>query len=330
MWEFLGWLYNQIIYRPQLNLLELLYLLTNDIGWSIVILSVLINLLLFPLFSQNYLNSQKLRLLQPKLRELQEKYRANPIELLNQTKAFYQKHDLKNGHALLILVLQILFASGLFYLTNNLSRGKQLTGLYDFLFNRSEAQFSNLAFGLLEINKTASDYIWLPILVGLLSYLLGMYMFRWSPKIPVPETKKTTTDEPKLLDPEVFQKSLEWQSIYFFPAIVFVTTYVIPTGVAIYILTTSIIALFRQVYITHFYKDKIYLLAEEIAKSDPASKDDDPSNNLEAHINPNLATTQPIPTLVQNKTSTKSGKKQPKLKLTNNLAKKVKQKAKAK
>ena len=71
MWEFLGWLYNQIVYYPQLNLLELLYLLTNDIGWSIVILSILINLLLFPLFSKNYLNSQKLRLLQPKLKELQ-------------------------------------------------------------------------------------------------------------------------------------------------------------------------------------------------------------------------------------------------------------------
>jgi YidC/Oxa1 family membrane protein insertase len=334
MWEFLGWLYNQIVYYPQLNLLELLYLLTNDIGWSIVILSILINLLLFPLFSKNYLNSQKLRLLQPKLKELQEQYRHNPVELINKTKEFYHKHDIKTGYTFLILILQILFASGLFYLTNNLSHSNQLTGLYEFFFDRSEAQFSNLAFGVLEINRPASAYLWLPIIVGVLSYLLGMYMFRWGPKIPVPETKNTNSTEPQLIDPEALQKSLEWQSIYFFPAIVFVTTYVIPTGVAIYILTTSALALVRQIYITYVYKDQIYLLAEAIAKTDPMAKDDDPSNNLEADLQPNLATTQPLPTLIQTKTDKKPSNKSSKSRLalkaaikTNN---KLKQKTKVK
>jgi hypothetical protein len=90
----------------------------------------------------------------------------------------------------------------------------------------------------------------------------------------------------------------------------------------------------RQIYITYVYKDQIYLLAEAIAKTDPMAKDDDPSNNLEADLQPNLATTQPLPTLIQTKTDKKSSNKSSKSRLalkaaikTNN---KLKQKTKVK
>ncbi len=312
MWDFFLWIYDNLVYKPQLNLLEFFYIITNDIGWAIVLLAIVVNVLLWPLFAKSYINTQKMRLLQPHLREIQDEYKSNPSEMMKQIREFYKKHDIKNGSTFLVLIFQIVFATGLFRLTTALSNDQDLVGLYTQFFDSPTANFGKIAFGSLVISQKASQYIWIPLLAALFSYLLGMYMFRWAPKpnFPQPKKQKKSKKEQekrdvRLFDPETFQKTLELQTIYFFPVVIFFTNYFIPTGVAIYFLTVSILGLVRQFLIVNYFKNRVDKMIDLIVASDPMYRDDDPSNNLEADLDPSLVASQPVPALAQ-KTESKN------------------------
>lgn len=268
------------VYRPELNLLKLFFDITNDIGLSIIILATIINLILWPLYISTYLNSQKVRYLQPKLKELQARYKDNQQELLKATIAFNKKHGVNNSAFLFVIIGQILFATGLWTLTNELSQNNQvLNGLYSFFYGSESATFSKIAFGFLDISKSAREFIWLPILSSFFSFIYGMYSFRWSPKLPpvpkpnIPETKKKD-GKPAAFDPESFQKSIEFQTIYIMPAILFVFNYNLPVSVNIYFCTINILSLVRQIYITRFYSSHTLKFIEDLAKSDPEFEED--------------------------------------------------------
>jgi YidC/Oxa1 family membrane protein insertase len=277
MFDWIGKVLFTLIYQPQLNFLEFWYQQTHDIGWAIVILATIVNVSLWPLFGSNYLNSLKLRILNPRLRELQEKYKETPQELWKKTREFNKEHNIKNGAIFWILIFQLFFVSGLFFLTQDVSKGQPITGLYTAFFGTDKAQFSNTAFGFLDIGKSSWDNLWLPITAAFLSYIQGMYTFRWSPKPklpPQPKAKKKEGDKPAMFDPEQFQKSLEFQQIYIFPFMYLLLNISATTGVNLYLLTVSILAIARQFFLVNFYAKHVDKLVADLEQTDPAARKD--------------------------------------------------------
>jgi YidC/Oxa1 family membrane protein insertase len=272
-------LFKNLIYRPELNLLKFFFNLTNDIGLSIIILATIINLVLWPLYISTYLNSQKVRYLQPKLKELQAKYKDNQQDLLKATMDFNKKHGVNNSAFLWVILGQIFFAAGLWTLTKEVSDGNNvLYGLYDFIFKTNSTTFNTKAFNFLDIGKNAGDFLWLPLLSSIFSFIYGMYTFRWSPKLPpvpkpnLPEEKKKD-DKTAAFDPESFQKSIEFQTIYIMPGILFIFNYNLPIGVNIYFCTVNFLSLVRQIYISKFYSSHTLKFIEDLSASDPDEND---------------------------------------------------------
>lgn len=75
-------LFTTIFYQPILNLLVFLYNIIpgHDIGLVIVVLTVLIKLVLWPLSQKALRSQQAINKLQPKIKEIQEKYKDNKEE----------------------------------------------------------------------------------------------------------------------------------------------------------------------------------------------------------------------------------------------------------
>ncbi len=304
-------LFYQIVYRPQLNLLQLFYNITNDIGVSIVILSVILNLCLWPFLIKTYVNGQKVRVLQPKLKEIQAKYKGNQQEMLTQTMAFNKKHGVSSGSTFLVLFLQLFFISGLWVLTTDVSTGKQVGGIYSFISSTDIATFGTQAFGVLNIGDPGSKNIILPLAYFVLSTLYGLYLYRWSPKLEIPEDlkakekKKDDKEEKPVFDPEAFNKSLEFQTIYVMPLFLFFINYGLTTGVNLYSVTAGVLSLLRQMYITKFYRLDVGKLLESVADSDPTSKDNITSNNLNILADPSQMADAEVATLVIKKDKSK-------------------------
>jgi YidC/Oxa1 family membrane protein insertase len=303
-------LYRTFVFEPELNILYGFFQFTDDIGLSIILLALVVNLALFPLFAKNYINMQKTRILQPHVKEIQDKYKDDPQKMFAEMRAFNKRHGVSNGSTFLVLIVQLVFISGLYLLIRDVINNGSVEGLYGFLWGdgQTSAQFvasqeALTAFGFIPVNASAREYLWIPLLSGLLSYLYGMYTFGWAPKldIPKPKTKKKKkkTEEPAL-DPEAMRRTMEFQSIYVMPVFLFVIQYTLPIGLNIYFVTSSAVSLIRQLILTNYYKGHTKKLIDDILKSDPTTQDNDPSNDVEAMKELEVST--------KNKTVTKTKK----------------------
>ena len=70
-------LFNEIIYRPVYNLLVFVYeiLPGADFGIAIVLVTIFIKFLLVPLSKKQIESQKKMQALQPKIKEIQNKYK---------------------------------------------------------------------------------------------------------------------------------------------------------------------------------------------------------------------------------------------------------------
>lgn len=90
-----------------LQLLEWLYNLTHNWGWTIVILSVLIYLLLFPLTLKQMRSMKKMQAVQPHIEELRKMYKDNPQRMNKEIMELYKEHKVNPFGGCLPLILQI-------------------------------------------------------------------------------------------------------------------------------------------------------------------------------------------------------------------------------
>ena len=314
-----------LVYEPELNILFGFFRLTGDLGTSIVLLSFAVNLLILPMFAKNYIGLQKSRILQPKIKEIQTKYKKDPQIMLTKMREFNKLHGINNGYTFLVLFIQLFFISGLFFVIQDVTKGSELKGIYQLFFGADVANYkfsvdTALAFGQINVGAKAADYIWMPLATVFIMYINGMYTFRWSPQIKLPISKtapKKKKGEPEALDPEVMQKAMEFQTIYMLPIISFIFNFSVPMGLNIYFITSSLISLFRQIFLTKYYAGHTGQLLKDIADSDPTSNDKNRDNNLELTGDPaQLAESIAIPELVLDKPATSVGMKKPVKKTT--------------
>jgi YidC/Oxa1 family membrane protein insertase len=95
-----------------LQTLEFVHRLVKNWGWAIIILSVLVFLVLFPLTLKQMRSMKEMQILQPKIEELRKKYKDNPQKMNQETMALYKEHKVNplGGCLPMLLQMPILFA----------------------------------------------------------------------------------------------------------------------------------------------------------------------------------------------------------------------------
>ncbi len=81
--------------------------LTHSYGMAIVLLTVAVRLILWPLVSQSTTSMQKMSKLQPKLKELQDRYKDKPEILQSKIMEFYKENKVNPMGGCLPLLIQI-------------------------------------------------------------------------------------------------------------------------------------------------------------------------------------------------------------------------------
>jgi len=95
------------ISRPLFTLLAFLHSVFGNWGWSIVVMTMLIRLVLFPLTYKGMVSMNKLKALSPKIKELQAKYKGDKQKLNTHMMELYKKHGANPMGGCLPIVLQI-------------------------------------------------------------------------------------------------------------------------------------------------------------------------------------------------------------------------------
>jgi YidC/Oxa1 family membrane protein insertase len=255
-----------LVWQPQLNIIALFYRATQDIGWAIIGTSLIINLPLWYLFAKSYINMQKTRMLQPQMKEIQDKYKEDPLEMRKHVMGFYKKHNVSQAATFQMMFLQIFFVTGVYYIVIELSKGKMVSGLYKFIFGSETATFLTKAFGSIDIGDSSTKHIWIVALSAILSYFYGYYTFKIAPQIKLPDPVGRTQEE--IDQAKTMEKTAMFVGLYLSPILLTVLNLSVPVGVNIYIIGTTILATLRQMFITNYYAKETKQLYKDIVESD--------------------------------------------------------------
>jgi YidC/Oxa1 family membrane protein insertase len=171
---------------PMLTVLKFWYMLFHNYGIAIILLTLMIKAITWPLQSFANHSGKRMQALAPKLKELQAKYKEQPEKLQTETFAMYKEYGVNPfGGCLPALVQMPVFFSLYFMLQNAVElRGQHFLWIHDLTQPDSVATFT-LPFILPLIGGHFSLNL-LPILVTGLT----MVMMRMTPQIGDPAQAK--------------------------------------------------------------------------------------------------------------------------------------------
>lgn len=108
-----------ILAKPLGWLLSLLYGVVGNYGISIVIITVIVKLILYPFYKKQIMSTAGMSDIQPKIQEIQRKY-ANDKETMNAKMAeLYQQENFNPMGGCLPMIVQMIIIMGLFNLVRN-------------------------------------------------------------------------------------------------------------------------------------------------------------------------------------------------------------------
>jgi len=236
MFDFIVNIFNLFLYRPLFNALVLLYnyIPGHDFGIAVIILTILIRVILYPLAVKS-LNSQKvLQNIQPKIQEIQKKYKDDKEKLAKETIELYRKEKINPFSGLFLAFVQLPILIALYSVFWQGLKPSELANLYSFVSNPITINASFL--GMVDLSK---PNIVFAILSGVLQF--------FQTKMMLPKTVKEKGSEPD------FSHLMQKQMLYFFPVLTVIILLGLPSAIGLYWTVSGIFSIAQQYFIL---KDK--------------------------------------------------------------------------
>lgn len=160
-------MFNLLLTIPLTNLLVFLYntIAFRDLGIAIIFFVILIKIILFPLSKKTIESQAKMQKLQPKLKEIQEKYKNNKEEQSKALMEFWKENKVNPLGGCLPMLIQLPIILAIFKLfEGGLPHIEGI--LYSFIKNPGELNPNFLNF----LNLSSKHIIALAIIAGILQY----------------------------------------------------------------------------------------------------------------------------------------------------------------
>jgi len=102
------WLFQTVFYRPLFNILILLLpIVHGDFGLAIVLFTVLIRIVLFPVAQKSIKTQRAMQIVQPEINRVTEQYKNDKQEQAKQLMEIYKKYDINPFSGILLTFLQL-------------------------------------------------------------------------------------------------------------------------------------------------------------------------------------------------------------------------------
>ena len=222
-------LFTIILYQPLFNLLVFLYNIVpgHDLGIAIILLTVLVRLILYPLNRKAIVSQKNLQTLQPKLNELKEKYKDNREALSKEMMELYRREKINPFSSCLPILIQLPILLAVFSVFRNGLNGTSFQLLYPFVMN--PVTLHTVAFGFLDLTKRS-------IVLGVLT---GIAQF-WQTKMLMGARKKAVGND--------MASAMNTQMLYVMPVFTGFLGATFPSGLALYWFFTTLFSGLQQVW----------------------------------------------------------------------------------
>lgn len=212
-------IWHSFFINPLTSALFFLSNLTGNLGIAIIILTIGIQLLLFPLRLPSLRSAEKMKTLKPHLDNLKKKHKDNPQKMMQEQMELYREHGVSPFGGILSLLLSFPI----------------VIALYQVFQSAVGAETEGATFLWLHLAQPDGYYI-LPVIVAGTQWLLT--------RLSMPAPSGNTGGEPDMA--AAMQKNMQ----IIFPLMLGFITLQLPSGVGIYFVVSAVFAIIQQVIIT--------------------------------------------------------------------------------
>lgn len=241
-----------IFVQPLINLLVFFYSIIpgHDFGVAVILLTVVVRLILWPLQSKTLRNQKALNKIQPEIKKIQDKYKNDPAKMQSKMMELYKEKEVNPLSSCLPSLIQLPLLFALFYAIRPFSQAdfinlaNQNAGLlhelYSWLKNLgfvSDAlkhTFTTDLFGI--VNLTKSSWA-LALLAGIIQFFQSRMVM---PKQDLDQTQKVMN-----------------QTLYIFPVMTFVIGLSFPAALPLYWIVQSAMMMVQQYLVMHREVEKL-------------------------------------------------------------------------
>lgn len=224
----LGWLENILKF-----LLNICYRLVPNYGVAIILVTILIKIIFFPLTKKSSISTARMQELQPKLQELQAKYKGNTQRLNQEMAEFYKRENYNPMSGCLPMLIQFPLFIAMYNLFNNhfdLRGASFIPGwIFDLSLPESVVNFGDFRLPILGWNDIRA----LPIIYLASQLLYGRFT-------QTPQSGQNAS-QMKLM-------------MYGMPIMFFFVLYDVPSGLLIYWIVSNVLTIVQQVVINDMLK----------------------------------------------------------------------------
>ena len=230
----MSFLYHTLIASPIINAMVLIYnyIPFKDIGVAIIVLTLIIRVILLPLSYKAARTQREIAKIQPKLKEIQKKFKDNREEQAKRLMELYKEHKINPlaGIVPILIQLPVLFALYRAFMTviNDIGSAP----LYAFV--SVPETINPLFLGIVDLSKPS---IYLAIIAGLLQFGFSKMMNIYKKKDKKEKSKSTGLGS-----------MMGSQMMYFLPVITVFFAMKLPAGLPLYWSTTTLFSIAEQLW----------------------------------------------------------------------------------
>jgi len=226
----LGNIFNQLLYEPIFKFLVFLYnnIPGHDLGVVIIILTLLIRIILFPLSQKSIRSQMRMSQFKDQIKDIQNKYKSKE-EQSRELMKFYKENKINPFSGCLPLVIQLPILIALYRVfINVLNPNNGLVLGHTFL-------------GIIDLSKTSSV---LAILAGVSQFFASRLTMKRTASMPQPGVSDKAAST---------QKSMSKQMTYLFPILTIFIAWKFPAGLAFYWVVSTLLGLVQDYYLYNKY-----------------------------------------------------------------------------
>ena len=230
----MSYIWNLILYQPLLNALALLVSIIpgGNVGIAVIILTILVKIILFPLSQKSIESQAEMSILAPEINKIKTSG-VSKEEQARLTFDLYKKHNTNPFSGCLLVLIQIPVIFALYYV---FFKGLNFESGLLYSFVHIPENTNMIFLGVLDI--TQKSWV-LAVLAGISQYLQAFYM----PQQPISSSNVKGSFQ------ESFAKSMSMQMKYVFPFVVAFIAYSISGAVALYWITSNLFMVGQQIYV---------------------------------------------------------------------------------
>ena len=248
-------IFNTLFTNPIINLLVASYQSINSIGipfalgFSIILLTVLIRLILWPLTAAQVKSAYQMQKLAPLMRDVKEKYKEDKKKQQEEMMRVYREHKINPAAGCLPLLIQMPIIFGLYQVLimavaiNSNDGLSKLNNVIYFDFLKLSTVWDTMFLGVplgatpSKLWAAAPYLVLIPVLTGVLQFLLSKMMTSDIPQVP-----GTKEDD--------FQAAFQKQSLFIFPVMIGFFSFTLPVGLSLYWNTFTLFGILQQYLLT--------------------------------------------------------------------------------